>query len=297
MSQPPAQSSWPSPDQPAAGGWQQPSAQDPQQWQQPMPAPAPAQGWSAPSPQSVPPVPTMPTQTAFAPPSGQSMYGVHQQPVAAPQQGSYGQFTFPVAPKQKVEPLAVAGIATSPLGPVGIALGLIARGRVKQTRRRSMGLAWTGVALGALFTVGWVLGLTVLSMNGTIDRAFERPEQGDVAQARTIAAANLAVGNCVYTLPPAAEVGEVRLVPCAQEHIAQVVTTHELTGGYPGDAELAAQATQTCTTDVGGLDAGDASFVPWFLVPSETGWNQGNTQVVCLLRGDAGPLQVDLVNS
>lgn len=294
MGQPTDQSSWPSPDQPSGSQWQQP-----QTWQQPAPSPQPAPvppTWGAPDAHQ-PPIPQMPTQTGFAPPSGQSMYGAHPQQQAAPQQGSYGQFTFPVAPKQKVEPLAVAGIATSPLGPVGIALGLIARGRVKQTRRRSMGLAWTGVALGALFTVGWALGLTVLSMNGTIDRAFERPEQGDVAQARTIAAANLAVGNCISTLPPAEQVGEIRLVPCAQEHIAQVVTTHELTGDFPGADELEADATQTCAADVGALDAGDASFVPWFLVPSEAGWNQGNTQVVCLLRGDAGPLQVDLVNS
>lgn len=291
MSQPPAQTSWPSPDQPPSGAWQQPPADAPQ-WQQPPVQ----QGWGAPTSPPAVPVPQMPAPTGFAPPSGQSMYGVHQQP-AAPQQGSYGQFTFPVAPKQKIEPLAVAGIATSPLGPLGIVLGLIARSRVKQNRRRSMGLAWTGVALGALFTVGWVLSLTVLSMNGTIDRAFEHPQPGDVAHPRTVAAANLAVGNCIDTLPPAEEVGEIRLVPCAQEHIAQVVTTHELTGDFPGDAELATQATQTCATDVGNLDAADASFVPWYLVPSETGWNQGNTQVVCLLRGDAGPLQLDLVNS
>lgn len=226
------------------------------------------------------------------------MYGVRPEPQQQPvQQGGYGQFSFPVVPKQPLEPLAVAGVATSPLGPIGVVLSLMARGRVKRTRRRSMGLAWAGVGLGALFTVGWTLALTVLSLNGTIDRAFERPQPGDVAEPRTIAAAHLAVGNCISTLPPAQEVGEVRLVPCGDEHIAQVVTLHELTGDFPGDQQLADQATSTCTADVDALDAGDSSIVPWYLVPSETGWAQGNTQVVCLLRGDAGPLHVDLVNS
>lgn len=335
MGQPP-ESTWPSPDQPGLGQpagappqptpdatappqqwaqsapppqpqqWQQPQQwaqgappQQPQQWQQPQ---TQQPGWRDPSGQPVPPVPQMPAPQAgppgYAPPSGQSMYGHHPEPQPVPQQqGGYGQFMFPVAPKQKVEPLAVAGIATSPLGPVGIALGLLARGRVKQTRRRSMGLAWTGVALGALFTVGWVLTATVLSMNGTIDRALESPQPGDVAEARTVAAANLAEGNCISTLPPAEQVGEVRLVPCAEEHIAQVVTLHELSGDFPGADALTDQAVTLCTADVGQLDGGDASFVPWYLVPSETGWAQGNTQVVCLLRGDAGLLQVDLVNT
>lgn len=290
------QTSWPAPDQ----QWQQPGAQ---QWQQP----SPEQQWGQPSPEQQQwqqpsgwtPAGPQQQSTGYAPPSGQSMYGVRpepqQQPVA--QQGGYGQFTFPVVPKQPLEPLAVAGVATSPLGPVGVILSLMARGRVKSTRRRSMGLVWAGVGLGALFTVGWTLALTVLSLNGTIDRTFERPEAGDVAQPRTIAAANLAVGNCISTLPPAQEVGEVRLVPCADEHIAQVVTMHELSGEFPGDEALADQATSTCTADVDQLDAGDASIVPWYLVPSATGWGQGNTQVVCLLRGDAGPLHVDLVNS
>lgn len=287
--QPPPQ--WPQQPQPQ---WQQPQQwAQPQQWTQPQ-----QQGWGSPSGQQAPPIPQAPSQTTFAPPSGQSMYGHHVQPQPAPQQvGGYGQFMFPVAPKQKVEPLAVAGIATSPLGPVGIALGLLARGRVKRTRRRSMGLAWTGVALGALFTIGWGLTATVLSMNGTIDRALESPQPGDVAEPRTIAAANLAEGNCIAALPPAEQVGEVRLVPCAEEHIAQVVSVHRLDGEFPGADALADRAVTTCTADVEQIDGGDASFVPWYLVPSETGWNQGNTQVVCLLRGDAGPLQVDLVNT
>jgi len=292
MGQPPA--SWPSPDQPSFG----PPAGAPGPA---TPAPVPS-AWQDPSGRSAqptaPPVPQLPTQQPFAPPSGQSMYGARPAPVPQQQaQGGYGAFTFPVAPKQKLEPLAVAGVATSPLGPVGIALGLLARNRIKQTRRRSMALAWTGVALGALFTVGWALATSVLSMNGTIDRALESPQPGDVSQPRTVAAANLAVGNCIQTLPPAQQVGEVSLVPCADDHIAQVVSLHARSGDFPGADSLAADATATCTVVIEQLDAGDASFVPWYLVPSETGWDQGNTQVVCLLRGDAGPLNVDLINT
>lgn len=316
--QAPPQQGWPQPaPQPGTSPPQQPWPQQPQAQQPPAQQPAqqwgnPSGQWGAPAGPTAPPIAPPPQgQPGYGQPTGQSMYGVRPEPSApagqppmgqgamAPGpmgQGSYGQFAFPTPPQQKFEPLAVAGVATSPLGPVGIALGLVARGRVKQTRRRSMGLAWTAVALGAVFTVVWGMLAAVLSLNGTIDRAFERPEAGDVQTARTIASANLAVGNCVATLPPANEVGEVRLVPCAESHIAQVVSQHELDGDFPGDVALAEQATATCTADVAAIDPGDASIVPWYLVPSEEGWAQGNTQVVCLLRGGTGPLTVDLVN-
>jgi hypothetical protein len=246
------------------------------------------------------PVPQAPpvSQPGYGQPTGQSMYGVRpQQPGPGPQQGGYGQFTFPVAPRQPLEPLAVAGVATSVLGPVGVILGLLARGRIKRTRRRSMGLAWTAVALGAVFTLTWGMIAGVLASNGTLDQAFQEPEPGDAAEPRTVAAVNLATGNCVATLPPAEQVGEVRVVPCATDHIAQVVSEHELSGAFPGATALATEATATCSAEVEQIDAGDAAIQPWYLVPSESGWEQGNTRLVCLLRGSAGPLTVDLVNT
>ncbi len=284
----PQQSTWPQHGQPQHG--------QPQHAQQAWP---PQPVWSDPSgapPAQAPPI--APPQQSFGQSSGQSMYGVRpdlQQP-APPQQGGYGQFTFPTPPKQKVEPLAVAGVATAPLGLVAVVLGLVARARVKRTRRRSMGLAWTAIALGTVFTIGWVMVGAVLVGNGTLDRAFESPQPGDVAEARTIASANLAVGNCIATLPPASEVGEVRLVPCAESHIAQVVSQHPIDGAYPGPDQLTAQATEICDAEIAALDAGEESIGSWFLVPSQQGWAQGNTRVICLLRGAAGPLTTNLVN-
>ncbi|MFV0251899.1 MAG: septum formation family protein [Beutenbergiaceae bacterium] len=262
-------------------------------YQPPTPAmPQPPQGGVP----GVPPVP-QPPQPSYGPPSGQSMYGQRPEaPAAADPQSNYGQFSFPTPPKQPIEPLAVAGLATAPLGPVGIALGLVARGRAKQRRTRSVGMAWTAVILATLFTAGWGLAAAALTLNGTVDRALERPVEGDIEQATTIASANLAVGNCIATLPPATQVGEIQVVPCATEHIAQVVSTHEQSGDFPGEAALADLAASTCTADVEALDAGDASFVPWYLVPSEAGWATGNSRVLCLLRADAGPITADPVN-
>ncbi|CAM3677604.1 DUF4190 domain-containing protein [Occultella aeris] len=248
-------------------------------------------------------IPAIPQAGPQAPaqPRGQSPYGSRPGPAAPGQQqptgtGGYGQFTFPVFEKQKLEPMAVAAVATSPLGPVGLVLGLLARPRVRRTRRRSMNLAWAGIVLGGAFTVAWILVAVTLTLNGTIARATERPVAGDVDSARSVAAANLAVGNCIYTLPPAQSVGEVRLVPCAESHIAQVISTHELTGDFPGAEAVAAQATELCEADAAEIDAGDLDVMPWHLAPSAEGWEQGNTTVVCLVRGATGPVEGDLVN-
>lgn len=303
---------WQQPDQPAAPGWQaeQPAAPGWQPDQQVTPgwpqAPA-ADPWASPTaPEAqggpaIPPgpaIPQAPSQyTAAAPttPLGQSPYGEHSAPDPAAQQ-SYGQFTFPVMKRQPLEPTAVAAVATSPLGPVGLILGLFARRRVRTKHTRSMPLANTGAALGALFTVVWVLVAVVLVGNGTVARWTEQPEPGDVAEARTVGASNVAVGNCIQFLPPSPSVGELPLVPCAQEHAAQAISEHDVDGGgFPGTEALETQARSTCQADVSAL-AAEAPVIVWYLTPSAEAWDQGTQRIVCLARGQSGALTGDLVN-
>ncbi len=228
-------------------------------------------------------------------PSGQSFYGVRSEQPQQQDAAGYQQFTFPQMQKAKVEPLAVTGIATSPLGIPGLALGLLSLPRVKGGRRRSPALAWTAVILGSVFSIGWILTIITLSLTGAFDRYFESPQAGDVTEARTIASANLAEGNCIATLPPARPVGEVRQVPCETSHIAQVISIHELDGEFPGDDDLEAQARELCAADVAGLGDTPAPVESWYLTPTGEGWSQGNTQLVCLARGSAGPFEGDLL--
>ena len=197
--------------------------------------------------------------------------------------------------RRPLEPTAVASVATSPLGPVGVGLGIFARRQVKATQRRSLTLAGTGIGLGALFTVLWVLAAVVLAGNGTIARWTERPETGDVSEARTVAASNVAVGNCIQFLPPGQSVGEVQLVPCAHEHAAQAVTEHELDGDFPGVDTLDTQARETCQADVSAL-ASDVPVMVWYLAPSQEAWDQGTQRILCLARAQSGSMTGDLVN-
>ena len=221
-------------------------------------------------------------------------YGEHGPPGAYGQSGGYGQFTFPELPKAKVEPLAVAGLVTAVLGLPGLVLGLLAVPRVKGGRRRSPALAWSAVILGALFTIGWILTFITLALTGTFDRLTEQPQPGDVSEPRTIASATLAEGNCITSLPPARPVGDVRVVPCEQLHIAQVISVHQLDGSYPGDEVLQEQAASTCAADLDSLQT-DMQVIPWYLVPSDEGWQEGNTQLMCLARAAAGSFDGDLL--
>lgn len=242
------------------------------------------------------PVP-QPGQPESAMPLGQSPYG--RRPAPAPQptgQNQFGQFTFPAMQKAKLEPRAVAGLATAIFGVPAIILGFMARPRVRGGRRRSPALAWSSIGLGAFFTAAWLLLAITLTLNGTVDRLTERPVAGDVDQTRTVAAANLAEGNCLAHLPPAQEVGEVRLVPCAEPHIAQVLARHTLDGHYPGQGELGANAQARCAEEVEALGQTEEALTPWHLVPSEVGWEQGNTQIICLARGATGPFEGDLLS-
>src|SRR5690625_3568627 len=275
-----------------------------QPWHPPSPHPPGNRGPQQGGP-GVPPVPVpAPAPAEPLAPPGQSPYGsrpapggagsMDGQPGYGQQPGGYGQFTFPHLPKAKVEPLAVAGLVTAVLGLPGLILGLLALPRVRGGRRRSPALAWSAVILGALFTIGWILTFIALALTGTFDRLTEQPQPGDVTEPRTIASATLAEGNCITRLPPARPVGDVRVVPCEELHIAQVISVHQLEGPYPGDEVLQEQATSTCAADLESLET-DMQVIPWYLVPSEEGWQEGNTQLMCLARAAGVSFQGDLL--
>src|SRR5699024_7548807 len=114
---------------------------------------------------------------------------------AGPGAGPYGEFTFPEVASPGLEPLAVASVATFPIGPLGLGLGIAALRRVRRNRKRSPALAGTGIVLGVLSTAAAVLTILTLVLTGTWDRMTERPVAGDVSAPRVVASANVAPGN------------------------------------------------------------------------------------------------------
>lgn len=207
----------------------------------------------------------------------------------------YGSFTFPEMASPGTDPLAVVAIIGSVLPPAGIGFGIAALVRIRRNGKRGRGLAIGGIVINLIVAIALVLTLVTFALNGTLSRLTEEPQSGDVDSARTIATANVATGNCIGSLPVGDAAGEVELVPCDEDHEAQVVTVSDGSGAYPGSTELHDAAAATCAAEVEGV-TGDSTLRPWHFVPSEQGWEEGNTATVCLIRSTGGPLTTDDVN-
>lgn len=216
-----------------------------------------------------------------------------------PAPAGQGNYTFPSLQKQPFEPLAIASVLTSPLAPVGLGLGIIARRRISRTLKRGQSLANTGIVLSTLFLVSALLAVGTLALNGTFARLVETPLAGDVSATRAGSPVNLDIGNCIVTLPVTTEVGEVTLTPCASEHQLQVIDRSSVAAGtYPGADSLHTQATDVCAAAferINNSDSQTGQFIPWHLVPSEANWNAGEQNIICFARSIAGPITVDLL--
>src|SRR5690625_2513564 len=214
---------------------------------------------------------------------------------------SPGTYTFPSLEKQPVEPLAVASLVTSPISPLGLGLGIGALKRLRHNRRRGRGAAVFGIILSALFLAASILVLATFLLDGTFARLTEQPVAGDVDATRTASPINLEVGNCVVTLPVTAQVGEVTLTPCAEEHQLQVVDRIAAsTDDYPGEDALFEDAEQRCEATFNDLspqvESWPTNFRSWFLVPSQDNWSSGERNIICFARSTAGPVALDLLN-
>lgn len=95
---------------------------------------------------------------------------VYSQPptYAQPQYVAYHQ----VPPRPPVDAVSIAAFATSLLGlsPVAIILGVIGLVRTSKQERSGKWMAWTGLVLGILGTIGWALVVAaVVWVQGAID--------------------------------------------------------------------------------------------------------------------------------
>lgn len=191
-----------------------------------------------------------------------------------------------------VEPLAVASVpAGVVLGPVGVGLGAAALSRVRSRGTRGRGLAVAGMVLGAVATLGWVVG-GIAWWQGEQART---PLAGDVDAPRTVSAVQLVLGTCLDELPPDGEVSRVRAVPCADEHRAQVVGRTDLGADevWPGQDAVDRRVARVCTPETLGPDAPeDVRLVVW--APTEASWRGGDRTGLCLASSEA-PLPADLI--
>ena len=91
------------------------------------------------------------------------------------------------------------------------------------------------------------------------------------------------------------------LTPCAQEHQLQVLDRIAADAeDYPGQDALFEDAEQRCQAAFDELapevESWPENYQPWFLVPSQDNWSNGERNIICFARSTAGPVAVDLLN-
>ena len=280
------------------------------------PAPGPASPESRPPAGQTPPAPPPPAGTA---PGGRAPGGEAQGSQApggqapggwAPSGGPAASGTTPGGPvppgfaagtyyapgwqpaPPRTEPLAIASVpAGLVLGPVGIGVGAAALSRVRARGTRGRGVAVTGMVVGAAVTLGWVLG-AVTWWQGEQART---PLAGDVSEPATVHSRQLVLGSCLDELPPDGEVGRVRVVPCADEHRAQVVARTDFGADevWPGQDAADRRVARACGPEsLGPATPDDVELVVW--APTEASWRDGDRTGLCL-AASGEPLPADLL--
>jgi len=152
-----------------------------------------------------------------------------------------------------------------------------------------------GRAAVAVVALGVVGGAVAIGVTTARDRATA-PVPTAVTGAREVNAVQLVLGSCLRDLPPG-DVGRVTVVPCADEHGAQVVGRTDSAAGavWPGHDALVRKASADCGPEVlgtAGREVEGLTFV--VLTPSEDGWAAGDRTGLCVAVA-ASPGTVDLL--
>ncbi len=123
--------------------------------------------------------------------------------------------------------------------------------------------------------------------NRAHDRAWE-PVAADVVEPTSAHAVQLVLGSCVADVPGSTSVDTVEVVPCRDEHTAQVVGRHDSAADevWPGTDVVVARAARGCTPELlgagarGSDDVADLTWVLW--TPSEESWAEGDRAGLCV---------------
>jgi hypothetical protein len=198
-----------------------------------------------------------------------------------------GQFAYPdpyyapgwTSPRPRTDGVSIAALVTGVvgLGPVALALGLAGLRRTRAGVRGGRGLAVAGVVLGGVGTLVW-LALIGLGVGTAL---ASRPLPADVASPQDAHAVQLVTGNCLAGLPADGTVDRVRVVPCADEHAAQVVTSYEFDAAAPWPGAQAASDRVAAACDLTEQEQADGlRMVAW--APTERSWAGGDRTGLCL---------------
>lgn len=239
------------------------------------------------APTAPPPLPTVtpgqPPTMAYGPPPGADW---SQQYSGAPQ---------PMWGPPRVRPtdgVSIAALVTGllGLGPVAIGFGIGGLVRTAGAVRSGRGMAIAGLVIGVVSTVLFaaVIGVGVAVSDDSDNRREGVPFTGDVSFSQ------LQVGDCIGEPPSTSRRRTIEVVPCAEQHYAEVYDTFALPAGdYPGDDTADRLAGGGCVARYDDLDLGMRSADSFDVVyygPNRDAWDEADRSVQCLLGPVGGGL-------
>jgi hypothetical protein len=115
-------------------------------------------------------------------------------------------------------------------------------------------------------------------------------KDGRITKAGSLSAAELKPGDCMLApAKVAAEVTDVRAVPCSDPHPLEAfsLVTYDKGDAYPGDKELGRYADGKCLeryADYVGIDYADSELFYTYLLPSARSWQDSKDRtIVCIV--------------
>lgn len=162
--------------------------------------------------------------------------------------------------------------------------GAVPRARPSRSRR----VPWRLLLVGGAVAVSAIYGAIT---------SADRGDDGQITGAGTLAADELAVGDCIAAVG-AVEFDQVDAVPCIEPHDEEIYLVAELTGyasgtEYPGDEQLFAAAGERCYEQFEGFvgRSYESSVLDFSLaVPAREGWQAGDRVFTCSIYDPAGPV-------
>lgn len=180
--------------------------------------------------------------------------------------------------------MAIAAVVTAVLvPPVGLVLAIVSLVRTGRSRQRGAVLAAVALFVAVLLTT--LLALVPVLSPSLLPRlqGATTPVGPDVERPVGVHVRQLTVGSCVRSAPDGAT-DRVTVVPCQDEHAAQVVSTYLFDAdSWPGAASVRSQVVGSCTISAAEAEAGVRAVA---LVPTQESWRQGDRAGLCLLTRD-----------
>lgn len=133
------------------------------------------------------------------------------------------------------------------------------------------------IVIAAMLLVGGGAAWAGLVLNNRL----AAPIAPEVESARNAAAVQLVTGNCVAELPEDGNVTTVRVVPCTEQHAAQVYSQYAFDEDavWPGQDAAHLRVSGACQLSVAMVEEG-VTAVTW--APTPSSWQRGDRTGLCL---------------